>query len=207
MKRFNIINILLLFTIITGCNNYSSLGNNIAQSYKDDPKSQMIQPNIDNPIHQTGQVINNNKQLAEFHTEFDSKKSARGKNIIRGSLAIDQKIIQPGEVFSFNNTVGPTTRKNGFSLGRIFINGEDGKGYGGGICQVSGTLYNAVLNAGLEIVERHPHSKPVYYVEKNKDAATSYGGKDLKFKNTLPYPIKINSYVQDTSIYISLEIV
>lgn len=89
-------------------------------------------------------------------------------------------------------------------MARIFIKGKDSKGYGGGVCQTSSTLYNAVLNAGLEVVERHPHSKSVQYVEKDKDAATDYGGIDFKFKNSLNYPIKIVSIVENGTVKISI---
>lgn len=145
--------------------------------------------------------------LSQFNTSFKNTKKSTGNNISLASVAVDQKIILPGEIFSFNNTVGPTTKKRGYMLGRIFIKGKDSKGYGGGVCQVSSTIYNAALLAGLEIIERHPHSKPVKYVPADKDAATSYGGKDFKFKNNKSFPILINSYIQDENIYIAIETV
>ncbi|MCL1924407.1 MAG: VanW family protein, partial [Defluviitaleaceae bacterium] len=100
--------------------------------------------------------------------------------------------------------VGPTTRERGFEKAKIIVNGEEKEGYGGGVCQISSTLYNAAKNAGLEIIERHPHSKEVAYIEKGKDAATSYGGVDLKFKNTLPYSVKIDSYIAGNAVYVQI---
>ncbi len=138
--------------------------------------------------------------IGEYTTKFDSQKSARGKNIMRASKAIDEIIVNPGQEFSFNNAVGPTTKSNGFELARIFIKGEEKKGYGGGVCQVSSTLYNAVLQAGLEVTERHVHSKEVFYVPKDKDAATSHGGIDFKFVNNKDFPIKIQSYTVDNKV-------
>jgi vancomycin resistance protein YoaR len=86
----------------------------------------------------------------------------------------------------------------------VFNQGKESKGYGGGVCQVSSTLFNTAEKAGLEIVERHRHSKRVYYVPKGKDAATSYGGVDFKFKNTLAYPIKINARADDEKVTVSV---
>lgn len=143
--------------------------------------------------------------LSQFSTNFKNAAQSRSKNINRASVAIDNQIIEPGESFSFNDTVGPTTKKNGFKLGRIFVNGKDSKGYGGGVCQVSSTLYNAVEQAGLEVTERHPHSKHVGYVDEGKDAATSYGVIDFKFINNKLYPVKINSYIEGEKIVVSIE--
>lgn len=145
--------------------------------------------------------------LGEFNTSFKNSKKSRGHNISLASVAVDEKIILPGEVFSFNDTVGPTTKSRGYMIGKIFIKGKDSKGYGGGVCQVSSTMYNSVLLSGLEVVERHPHSKPVGYVAIDKDAATSHGGKDFKFKNNKPFPIMINSYIHDENIYVAIETV
>jgi vancomycin resistance protein YoaR len=144
------------------------------------------------------------EKLSEFTTEFKNATESRAHNITKAAEAIDEKIVKPGETFSFNNAVGPTTKENGFMLGRIFVNGKDGKGYGGGVCQVSSTLYNAAEELGLEIVERHKHSKPVNYVESGRDATTSYGVIDFKFANNKSYPIKIDSYVQDSSVTVAL---
>ncbi len=122
-------------------------------------------------------------ELGSFSTKFNPKQKGRSSNIKRASDSINSVVVNPGETFSYNETIGPTSRKNGYKLGTIFVKGEMFEGYGGGVCQVSSTLYNAAANAGMTIVERHDHSRPVPYVEKGKDAATSYGGVDFKFKN------------------------
>lgn len=142
-----------------------------------------------------------------FTTEFNPKNKSRSSNIERASAAINEHIVEPGAVFSYNETVGPTSKKNGYKLGTIFIKGKMHEGYGGGVCQVSSTLYNAAANAGMHIVERHDHSLPVPYIETGRDAATSYGGIDFKFQNTKNYPVKINSYVDNGKISVMLSAV
>ena len=135
--------------------------------------------------------------LSTFSTKFTKKPKARNHNMKLASIALDQYVIEPGQTFSFNEVIGYAGPEQGYKIATILVNGKEEKAYGGGICQVSSTLYNAALEAGLEIVERHPHSKEVRYVEKGKDAATSYGTKDLKFKNNFPYPVIINTYISE----------
>ena len=144
------------------------------------------------------------EKISEFATEFNTKSFGRAENIKLSAKKINGKEILPGETFSYNKTVGPTNKKNGYKKAQIFIKGKKSKGYGGGSCQVSSTLYNAVLKANLKVTERHPHSLEVKYVEQDKDAATSYGGKDFKFVNDRDYKIKINSYVYENKIVVAL---
>ena len=140
------------------------------------------------------------EKLGEFGTDLKNAKKARANNIALAASKIDGSVVEPGDVFSYNETVGPTTKNNGFQLGMIFVGGEKCEGYGGGVCQVSSTLFNAADKAGMEIVERHDHSRPVGYVEKGRDAATSYGVIDFKFKNTKSHAVEINAYVKDERI-------
>ena len=128
-----------------------------------------------------------------FSTSYKGGHKGRVHNIRHAAATIDGTVLQPGETFSYNNALGPTTKANGYKKARIFVRGKDAEGYGGGVCQVSSTLYNAAEIAGLEIIERHPHSKPVAYVEEGRDAATSYGGIDLRFQNTKDYAIRITA--------------
>ncbi|MDR1067494.1 MAG: VanW family protein [Clostridiales bacterium] len=144
------------------------------------------------------------EKLSEFTTEFKNAEKARAHNITMAAKAIDEKIVNPGETFSFNDSVGPTTKANGFMLGKIFSNGKNAKGYGGGVCQVSSTLFNAADAIGLEIVERHKHSKSVNYVEKGRDATVSHGVIDFKFANNKSYPVRIDSFANGESVTIAL---
>ena len=145
--------------------------------------------------------------LGSFATEFNPKEKNRSHNIALASEKINGHVVAPQETFSYNETVGPTGRSRGYKRSTIFIKGEMFKGYGGGVCQVSSTLYNAAANAGMTILERHDHSKPVPYVETGKDAATSYGGIDFKFKNEQPYSVQINAQAEDGTLTISLSAV
>jgi len=143
--------------------------------------------------------------LSECTTSFSGGKQARKDNITLATSKINNTIIKPGEVFSYNETVGPTGKKQGFRLARIFVRGRNSQGYGGGVCQVSSTLHKAALDAGLEIVERHPHSKKVTYLPAGQDAATSYGGNaDLKIKNNKPFDIKIETCADNELVTVVL---
>ncbi|MCL2565566.1 MAG: VanW family protein [Defluviitaleaceae bacterium] len=142
--------------------------------------------------------------LSKFSTKFNSGAKARTHNMKLASVAIDNYVLRPGQTFSFNEVVGYAGPQQNYQKAVIFVDGKEEKAYGGGICQVSSTLYNAAMEAKLEIVERHPHSKAVGYVEKGKDAATSYGGVDLKFKNNHPFPVIINSYTSDDTFTVEI---
>jgi len=144
-------------------------------------------------------------ELASHKTNFDAKDNARATNITRASNSINGKTVQPGEVFSYNQTVGPTIERRGYEESVIFVEGEKKKGFGGGVCQVSTTLSIAADEAGMKIIERHDHSRPVSYANEGDEAATSYGGIDFKFKNEKPYPVVIKSSVEGGTITVSIE--
>ncbi len=141
--------------------------------------------------------------ISRYNTKIEGSEN-KIHNIQLASYAIDETIVYPDMIFSYNDTLGPTTEENGYKVGKIFIDGEEFDGVGGGVCQVSSTLYNTVLLGNLDIIERHPHSKEVTYVPTNKDAATSYGGIDFKFLNNTKLPIKINSYIYNNNVYVEL---
>ena len=145
---------------------------------------------------------NSEKLLAQFSTRIYSKDSARQNNLEITSKALNGTVVKPNETFSFTKTVGPSTSSKGYEEADIYdSNGNKIKGYGGGNCQVSSTLYNAVQKVpSLKVVERHEHSNTVPYVKEGHDAAVAYGSVDFKFKNTNNYSIKIlvetsNKYV------------
>ncbi len=132
----------------------------------------------------------------EFSTKFPTSQVSRCANLKLASSKLDGVILMPGEVFSFNGTVGQRTIKAGFKLAGVYANGRHDTGIGGGICQVSTTLYNAVLMSNLKIVERTNHSMPVAYVPVGRDATVDWGTKDFKFENTSGSPIAISSEYQ-----------
>lgn len=135
---------------------------------------------------------NQEKEIAKFSTKIYTKKSERQNNISITCKALSSKKVKPGETFSFCNTVGKATTAKGYQEADIYVDGKKEKGLGGGNCQVSTTLYNAVLKVpGLEVVERHQHSNHVPYIQDGKDAAVAFGSYDFKFKNNTGKTIKI----------------
>ena len=108
----------------------------------------------------------------------------------------------PGEEFSYENLVGPISKENGYTYAPVISNGELVQGIGGGVCQVSSTIYNAQLKAGILPTERRNHSKSVNYVPRGLDATLATGSIDYKFKNTYDYPLVINAYTSGGKIYI-----
>ena len=142
--------------------------------------------------------------LASHTTKFDASDEGRTTNITRASSSINGHVVQPGQTFSYNETVGPTIERRGYKEGVIFVEGEKKKGFGGGVCQVSTTLSIAADEAGMTITERHDHSRPVSYAKEGEEAATSYGGIDFKFKNEKDYAVVINSSVADGAVTVSI---
>ena len=129
--------------------------------------------------------------LAEVTTKFSPKKVARTANVRLAAKLINGTILNPGEEFSYNKTVGPRTKARGFQEAAIFAQGEVVDGIGGGICQTSSTLYMAAVKANMKTTQRSNHSFYVDYAPKGEDATVVYGSLDFKFKNTSKYPIKI----------------
>lgn len=138
--------------------------------------------------------------LGTYTTQFDSSNTGRVQNIRRAAELINGTIIQPGEEFDFSEIVGETTAENGFALAGSYENGTVVDTYGGGICQDSTTLYNAVIRAELEVTERYPHSITVNYVDPSLDAAIADGSKDFCFKNSTDYPIYIYANVGESEV-------
>ena len=127
--------------------------------------------------------------VSEFKTNFNAGVRDRSNNIRLATGKIDGVVLLPGERFSFNQTVGQRTVKGGFREAPVFVNGRHETGVGGGICQVSTTLYNASLFANLKIVERTNHSLPVPYVPVGRDATVNWGAQDLVIENNMETPI------------------
>ena len=129
--------------------------------------------------------------LSSYTTSYASSNSNRSTNISLAASKINGKVLMPGEEFSFNDTVGKRTVQAGFKTAAVYSNGQVTTDVGGGICQVSSTLYNAVLKSNLEITNRINHTFTVGYVPIGLDATVSWGAPDFKFKNNRSYPIKI----------------
>lgn len=131
--------------------------------------------------------------VASYTTRFSASQRARSSNIELAASKIDRLVLLPGETFSFNGAVGRRTIAAGFLEAGVYANGRHDTGIGGGICQVSTTLYNAVLLADLKILERQNHSLPVPYVPPGRDATVDYGNIDFRFQNSGPTTIGITA--------------
>lgn len=149
----------------------------------------------------------NNEMLSDFSTKLPKDTKARYSNIELACSTLNDTIIKAGDTFSLWNTLGCPTAEKGYQKAKAFTSdGKVIKSYGGGICQVSTTIYNAILEIdGLEVTERHEHSRDVVYIKDGKDAAVSYKSADLKFKNTLDYDIKLKAEVKNNKVVIKIE--
>ena len=130
-------------------------------------------------------------RLSTFSTRYNATDKDRTTNLVLACKKLNGKVIMPGETLSYNETLGPRTYAAGYRNGKIYENGQVVDGLGGGICQISSTLYNAALMSDMEIVERRNHQFVTSYVDEGRDATVVYGLTDFKFKNTRKYPIRI----------------
>lgn len=151
------------------------------------------------PKVSTEQVKSINSILGQFSTSFNDSTS-RGSNIHVAGESTSDILLMPGEVFSYNQITGARNWVNGYKSAPIIVGGKVVNGEGGGVCQVSTTIYNAALMSGLEIDEVHNHSLPSRYVQRGRDATVSYGYTDLKFSNPYTHPIYIKNIVGKGSI-------
>lgn len=139
--------------------------------------------------------------LGTYTTSYKTSGKARSENVANGCALINGTTLYPGEEFSAYQAVSPFSEENGYYLAGSYLNGMVVESLGGGICQVSTTLYNAVLRAEMEVTERHNHSMEVSYVAPSADAAIAESaGKDFKFVNNTEHPIYIEGYTADKNI-------
>ncbi|SDN20090.1 VanW like protein [Paenibacillus sp. yr247] len=142
--------------------------------------------------------------IGYYVTYFNSNNKHRYTNIKIAAQAINSYVVQPNETFSFNRVVGVRTRGRGYMPAKIIVRGEFSEGIGGGICQISSTLFNAVDRAGLTIVERYSHSRSVPYVPPGRDATVNWGGPDFSFKNNYNQPILIRVQALPGRVVVSI---
>ncbi|HWQ43108.1 MAG TPA: cell wall-binding repeat-containing protein [Desulfosporosinus sp.] len=142
--------------------------------------------------------------IGQYSTEFDSTLVNRTENVHLAAMALDGKLLAPGERFSFNDSVGERTNEAGYKEALIIEGNTFTPGLGGGVCQVSSTLYNAVMLAKLEIIERHPHSLPVSYVPSGQDATVAYPVLDFKFRNSTNAYFLIRSLIEGNTLTMQL---
>ena len=145
------------------------------------------------------------KEIAKFSTKIMEEDNHRDNNMEISLSKLNGTIVKDGDTFSFNETVGSPTPNEGYEKAGVFVQDQYKKDYGGGNCQVSTTLYNAVLKVdGLKVTERHEHTQEVFYVPLGKDAAVAYGEIDLKFKNNTGHDIKIYGEMTEKEVKIKL---
>lgn len=142
--------------------------------------------------------------LGSYATDFSSSGAGRAKNVTTGCSKINGTILYPGDEFEMASTVSPFTQENGYELAGAYQNGTTVESFGGGICQVATTLYNAVIRAELEITMRFNHSMLVSYVQPSMDAAIAGNYKDLHFKNNLDAPVYLEGYCSGGIIHFNV---
>lgn len=143
------------------------------------------------------------KEIAKFSTKIMEEDKHRDNNMEISLSKLNGTIVKNNDTFSFNETVGSPTPNEGYEKAGVFVEDKYKKDYGGGNCQVSTTLYNAVLKVdSLKVTERHEHTQEVYYVPLGKDAAVAYGEIDLKFKNNTGHDIKIYGEMTEKEVKI-----
>lgn len=142
--------------------------------------------------------------LGSYSTNFGDSSTGRAKNVTTATGKIDGTILYPGEQFSVYDAIAPLDASGGYELAGAYENGTTVESYGGGVCQVSTTLYNAAIRAELEITQRSNHSMLVSYVQPSMDAAIAGTYKDLKFVNSLDTPIYIEGYTQGKTVYFNI---
>lgn len=146
-----------------------------------------------NPKISTSVLQSVDSLLASHSTTFNNSSPNRSHNIIRSANSTSDIVLMPGDEFSYNKTTGPRSKSNGYKDAPVIVNGKVQDGPGGGVCQVSTTIYNAVLNSGLDITKVRNHSLPSAYAPMGKDATVAYDYLDLKFRNPYDHPIYIKN--------------
>lgn len=162
-----------------------------------DFKSIDLKVNIKEPKISTEAAKSVNTLLAEFSTKFSTKDSNRVTNVVLSAKATSDVLLMPGEEFSYNNLTGKRTASNGYKDAPVIINGKLEQDVGGGVCQVSSTLFNSVLYSGLDVTSRRNHSLKSSYVSIGRDAMVSDGGSDFRFKNPYSHPVYIKNTVSN----------
>lgn len=145
-----------------------------------------------------------NGRISSFTTAFDSRNAPRVSNIDRMAQAINGKVLRPGETFSLNGATGARTLANGYQEAGVLVDGELVPGIGGGVCQVATTLFNAVYEAGLQVIERGNHSLYISKYPKGRDAMVNFGVQDLRFKNDTPYGLLLQARVSAKDLTVSI---
>ncbi|SDL97170.1 VanW family protein [Sediminibacillus halophilus] len=144
------------------------------------------------------------RKIGQYVTYYNENNKERSKNVALAAEAIDSHVVFPNETFSFNGVVGKRTKEKGYLPAPVIVKGELAEDIGGGICQISSTLYNAVDQAGVKIIERYSHSRRVPYVPPGRDATVSWYGPDFSFENDYNQPILIRAKAVNGRVLINI---
>ena len=226
MKKLCFIFLLAIpLVVLAGCNTVSKNNNNVNQNLQVGrtggvSNEQSVNENNNTvPENETDQNVVQEPQpteppaksepvetvLAEFSTTIKSRASNRLNNIQITCSKLNETTVESGKSFSFCQTVGKATEEKGYKKADVIVDKQVTQALGGGNCQVSSTLYNAILKVSdFKVTERHPHGKKVNYVPEGKDAAVSYGSKDLKFVNNTSNTIKIYASTDNKKVSIKI---
>ena len=223
MKKFLIFLIIAAFIIVSGVFIYDNFINSNNNSGEQSPGSgtrlsttlnQETQNNINTNNESTDEAANKETssnqppketELSGYSTNILDDTPGRLTNISITCSTLNNTIVHAGETFSFNEVIGKPTADKGYQEAKIIVDHEAEMGIGGGNCQVSSTLYDALLNVpSLVITERHEHGKNVGYVPKGRDATVSYGSLDLKFRNDLGHDIRIDATTDNKTITVKI---
>ncbi len=172
----------------------------------DSPRKVRIE-NVEVPARVTTEDLQEKafeKVIGQFSTQYNPNDKNRSKNLEIAVAKLDKTLLKPGEVISFNDKIGPRTAETGFKDAYIIIRNKYVKGMGGGICQVSSTLYNAALLANMTVVERHPHAVAVTYIPLGQDATVNYPNLDLKLRNDTQGYIYIRTKAEKGKLTVSI---
>ena len=219
MKKFIFIILLIIILCCIGFYMYQSNinnDNNYSSNYVAEKTSISNQTDNDTSKQSNKENNSNNaksvskskdKTISNFSTRLPKDTKERYSNIKLACSTLNNTVVKSGDTFSLWNTLGCPTKEKGYKKAKTFTtDGKVKKSYGGGICQVSTTVYNAILKIDkIKIIERHKHSRNVVYIKDNKDAAVSYNSADLKFKNNLDYDIKIKASIKNNKVVIKIE--
>lgn len=159
---------------------------------------------VDTPDVKTADLEQVDTLLARYSTPYKAWRKDRTHNVRLAVERVNGKLVKSGGVFSYNDAVGPRQKINGFKDALIYVRGKIIPGTGGGVCQVSSTLYNAALLANMDILERSHHSMPVPYVPLGRDATVAYGLLDLKFRNNTSAPVYVMARMGPSRVTVDL---
>lgn len=182
----------------------SKLKEFITSQWKGEEAEFEVSVEVEKPRGDAEQLAKVKDVLGSFSTSYSSSGSSRCTNVENGTKLVNGTLLYPGDTFSMYEAVSPFTEENGYYLAGSYLNGKVVESFGGGICQVSSTLYNAVLRAELQVDERYNHSMVVTYVDRSADAAIAGTSKDLKFTNNTEYPIYIEGYTSGKQVYFTI---